>query len=346
MRSPPLAMSVIWSTVAGRRSTAAWARPSLTAAKALSTPCWKVTSWGGRDSRARSSRLLSRSRTPSIASGRGRASQAPSDVTSASAGVRHPRREGVARGPGLEEVEVLAQGAGEVEPIRQAAEESVDGRDRQLLRRQLHDVGEGASCWPLSAALFPVLERGLVTVMAVSDDHGLGGHRAADRLDHARPLHPPEAVMDVVVVGPRGDGRFLGPAQLGEPGGRRQPPDRGQVRPAGAGISRRSLLALGVVFSWEDPVAGRSQLERTQHTRGLPGTSLLVAVSHAVDVKGRLVVLGEHAVGLPVVEKPGGHGVAILAVLVRGQIDANHVVGVPVGQPGPQVVVDDVVGER
>ena len=94
----------------------------------------------------------------------------------------------------------------------------------------------------------------------------------------------------------------------------------------------------------EDPVAGGHQLERTQHTRGLPGTSLLVAVSHAVDVKGRLVVLGEHAVGLPVVEKPGGHGVAILAVLVRAADRCEPVVGVPVGQPGPQVVVDDVVG--
>ena len=40
MRSPPWAMAWIWATVAGRMSTAAWARPSRTASTTLPTPCW------------------------------------------------------------------------------------------------------------------------------------------------------------------------------------------------------------------------------------------------------------------------------------------------------------------
>jgi predicted phosphodiesterase len=40
MRSPPWAVASIWATVAGRRSTPAWARPSATARRTRSGPCW------------------------------------------------------------------------------------------------------------------------------------------------------------------------------------------------------------------------------------------------------------------------------------------------------------------
>ncbi len=69
-----------------------------------------------------------------------------------------------------------------------------------------------------------------------------------------------------------------------------------------------------------------------------------------VDVERRRGLLHEHALSLPLLEKPGGPGVPVQAVVVTGllavELQPHHVRRVTIVERGLQGVIDHVVGRR
>src|SRR5690606_675561 len=139
--------------------------------------------------------------------------------------------------------------------------------------------------------------------------------------------------------------RLVDRQQVGEALGQRQPPDGGQVGSAGAQHVEPVTLGLrGGVLVGEDVGAGRGQLERPDDAGGVAGVGGVVDAVEPVRRVGGDGVGGGHALGGPVAQRAAGDLVAVVAALVDRQVDADGVVRVAVGEPGPERVVDHVVG--
>ena len=93
-------------------------------------------------------------------------------------------------------------------------------------------------------------------------------------------------------------------------------------------------------------LARHRQLERADHARGLPGSTVLVVEPHAVDVEGRLVVVDEDTLVEPLVEEVAHVVVAIPPSLGLGEVDPHHVPRAASLEARPLVGTDDVVGRR
>lgn len=258
-------------------------------------------------------------------------------------------RVGPERVGGLD-VEVLAEEHGRLGTVGEPGEQPVDRLHRELVLDQLDDVAEGAvrlGPGPVAhAALVAVLQGGLVAVVAVGDDDRLVEHGGGDPAVDVAVGTRPHGVRDAVGIGPLGVGLGVGGQQVGEALGERETPDGRQVgatrtehvEPVGLGLRCGALVG-------QDLAGARGpQLEGAEHAGRAAGASGLVDEGHAVDGEHRRLVESEGAVVLPLVEEAAGDVVAVLAVLVDGQVDADRVALVPRRDLGALPLVQHVVG--
>ncbi len=236
MSLPWCAVAAIWSTVAGRSSTPTSASPDCTrcddVSHAVLVGDLVVTERGPGGVKATRVEVVD----PVEHSRTGPKQHEPVGPHEREcAGIGHAaadRRCAVER-PCLERLEPRIEGAEHVERRVEVGEEAVDRQHVELLGCELDEEGHDHLRRATGlVALVAIRERCRVAVVAIGDDDRRCGDGRADRVDHAGFAHPVEPMVHTVVVSPASDGRPRQLTQRAEPWGERQPPDRGEVRPA------------------------------------------------------------------------------------------------------------------
>ena len=232
------------------------------------------------------------------------------------------------------DLEVRAEGleqiGGRIEPTHQ----SMDRSDAELRLGQFddethHGIGRGA-CAVGPAHPIPMGQRGLIPMVTIGDDDGMGLDGGADRRDALRIGDHPDGVGDTI-----GDElhrrRTLRFEQFGEADGGGEPPDRREVGVSGAEqIETVALRLRGRVLMAEDlALAGGAQAQGADDTRGVPLCTVLVDRRHPMDGERRELVGDEHVIAPPLRQSSRGVGVGVDTRLIgigHRKIDQRHVV--------------------
>ena len=220
--------------------------------------------------------------------------------------------------------------------------------------RQKFEGSSWARGVPLCEILL-ILEGGLVTVVAVGDEDGFPGHRAAESGVRLLVGDDPEPVFDAQVIGR--DKRsavaqacFEGALHEGAGIGI-ETEHRAQVEAGGLVKCQPVGFRAGHGLLMRIDLALADRLE--PHPRQEPLARMLRSIDQErllIDVKSRMIFLAENALAEPILENPLGAGIAIKRARVTGlvpvQLQADHVIGTGLVEPVLEGLVDDVIGGR
>jgi len=228
-------------------------------------------------------------------------------------------------------------------PRQRAPHEAVRGEDHHALLLHVCQVGEDVLRGLVPALLVAVLERGLVAVMAVGDDDGLGRERCFDARDRGGIRHPPELVPAVHV-----DDRLAErPDELAHrlARARVEAEDRAQV--GGRGEQDREAVGLGAgeraLVRADDARAELLEPEPAEEAVAPAARAVGQAEALGVEVDRRRRVAHEEPARHPLAERARRRGAAIRLL---GQDEPDHVVRAPRVELGLLARRDDIVGRR